>query len=461
MSFLTKEVEEAATILSRAEIFKTSTRNSFFERTKDQTELYNDRKFYNRVYHLVMECIRRQNKLDKYLDTIFGAKKEILNSFQIALFRLLVYIRKEQKYHTKTRPSINHLLKIARSIIIEKDGQNNLNELLKKFSNLDDVTDSTLLTAHDEIDRLSLVYYHPKWLIHMLSQYMEKKSVIKLLKANNKRQTVWIRVIEQGKSSNEIEATIEQLFKEGIEIYQDKDFQDVFEVRRTKKPLILTNLFKKRKIAIQNKSSTAVPHILDPLPNSTVIDLAAAPGMKALQLMEKMKFSGTLILLDISMQRMEKLNLTISSGLSKELFFPDYILCDSQSAPLKNEFADFVLIDAPCSSTGIIGMYPDHKWRPKERVDELVPTQLRMVECGFNLLRKNGIGVYSVCSIDPKEGEFIIAEMLNRHENFILLDPNFGQSAFQVGVEGLELCRRVFPHIDNADGFFYCKFQRK
>ena len=67
MSYLNEEIQEAATILSRAEIFRTSTRNSFFKRAQQENEKYTNRKFYNTVYHLVMEAIRRKNKLDAFV----------------------------------------------------------------------------------------------------------------------------------------------------------------------------------------------------------------------------------------------------------------------------------------------------------------------------------------------------------------------------------------------------------
>ncbi|MFX0113470.1 MAG: RsmB/NOP family class I SAM-dependent RNA methyltransferase [Candidatus Hodarchaeota archaeon] len=461
MNYLNEEIQEAATILSRAEVFRTSTRNTFFKRAKQENEKYNNRKFYNTVYHLVMETIRRKNKLDAFLDLIFGDKIQSFNLFQIALLRIVVYIRKEQKYYTKKRPSLNHLLTTAKRILAEKMDEIALFALLEGLRQIDVIEEHELLDSRSELEQVSLRYFHPEWLIEMLYEWLGHEDTIRLLETNNKKQPMWIRIVDYSREFNNADKIIEGLAGDDVTAIADQDFEDVLLITQAKRPVVLTSLFKTNRIVIQNKASSAVGHILEPFPNSTVIDLAAAPGMKSLHIWEKMERSGNLILLDVSEKRAKTLSKRAKKYTPNSYCLPYVMQADSYIPPLRSEIADRVLVDAPCSSSGIIGMYPDHKWRSESLAKELAVVQLNLLESALILLKKGGIGVYSVCSINPKEGEFVIGEMLQRNDNVELLDPGFGNSVYKAKIQGVELCRRVFPHIDGIDGFFYCKFRKK
>lgn len=461
MSYLNEEVKEAATILSRAEIFRTSTRNIFFNRAQEEKAKYTDRKFYNTVYHLVMETVRRKNKLDAYLNLIFASEPLPLTIFQIALVRVIVYIRKEQEYRTKKRPSLNHLLAVAKRLFAKKMDENIFQSLIDGFQRLNATDEQDLLRSRNKLEQLSLLYFHPKWFITMLSELIGTESTVKLLETNNKKQPVWIRIVNYSNDSTKGANVRKELAEEGMSVIVDQDFEDVLMVAQSQKPVVFASLFKTGKIVIQNKASSAVTHILQPFPNSTVIDLAAAPGMKSLHIWEKMEMSGTLVLLDISAKRTRTLNKRALKCTPSNRLLPHMIHADSVSPPLRLEIADRVLIDAPCSSSGIIGMYPDHKWRPASLGKKLSMLQLNLLRTALNLLKKGGIGVYSVCSLNPKEGEFVISEMLQKYDNVELLNPGYGNSAYDVGIPELRLCRRTFPHTNGTDGFFYCKFRKK
>jgi 16S rRNA (cytosine967-C5)-methyltransferase len=461
MTFLKEEIKEAAAILSRAEISRTSTRNAFFKRAQEENEKYTDRKFYNTVYHLVMETIRRKNKLDACLSLVLRDELLSFNAFQLALLRVLVYIRKEQDYRAKKRPSLNHLLTIAKKVLAERIEENALSSLISRLERLDIIDDEAVFKTRSEIEQLSLEYFHPIWFIEMVQAFLGRKSTIKLLETNNKRHPIWLRVVNHSSNTNITERVIEALAKESVTAFADQDFEDVLLVTEAKKPVVLTSLFKSGQVVIQSKASSAVTHILQPFPNSIVIDLAAAPGMKSLHIWERMKREGTLALLEISPKRAKTLRYRIEEYSSNDAFSPFVLLADSQIPPLRPNVADRVLVDAPCSSSGIVGMYPDHKWRSASLGEKLASTQLNLLISALKLLKKGGIGVYSVCSLNPKEGEFVIHEFLRKNENVELMNPGFGSNSFDVKIRELELCRRVFPHTDGTDGFFYCKFRKK
>ncbi|MFW9915215.1 MAG: RsmB/NOP family class I SAM-dependent RNA methyltransferase [Candidatus Thorarchaeota archaeon] len=461
MTFLNEEIKEAAAILSRAEISRTSTRNAFFKRAQEENEKYTDRKFYNTVYHLVMETIRRKNKLDAYLSLVLCDELPSFNAFQLALLRVLVYIRKEQDYRTKKRPSLNHLLTVAKKVLAERIEENALSSLVSRLERLDIIDEEAVFKARNEIEQLSLEYFHPIWFIEMVQAFLGRKGTIKLLETNNKRHPIWLRVVNHSSAINSNERVIEALAKENVTAIADQDFEDVLLVTEAKKPVVLTSLFKSGQVVIQSKASSAVTHILQPFPHSIAIDLAAAPGMKSLHIWEWMKREGTLALLEISPKRAKTLRRRIEEYSSNDASSPFVLLTDSQTPPLRPNVADRVLVDAPCSSSGIIGMYPDHKWRAASLGEELASTQLNLLISALKLLKKGGIGVYSVCSLNPKEGEFVIHEFLQKSENVELMNPGFGGNSFDVKIRGLELCRRVFPHTDGTDGFFYCKFRKK
>jgi 16S rRNA C967 or C1407 C5-methylase (RsmB/RsmF family) len=225
--------------------------------------------------------------------------------------------------------------------------------------------------------------------------------------------------------------------------------------------------FRSRKIIIQPKVSAVICELLEVSPNHRVIDLSAAPGMKSTILSGLLARSGMLVCNDISAKRLAVLRRMMGKA---RLNCQTLVIADAagrNSLPFRTGSFDRVLVDAPCSGSGIYGKYPDQRWKNLKAIPEFRATQRLMLEEGVRLLSPGGLGVYSVCSVHSGEGEEVIDGLLDR---ICLKDIWYGRknSCFTKSVDGRQFnddigryCRRTFPHKDGVEGFFIAKFGRR
>ncbi|MCA8989347.1 MAG: methyltransferase domain-containing protein [Planctomycetaceae bacterium] len=171
---------------------------------------------------------------------------------------------------------------------------------------------------------------------------------------------------------------------------------------------------------VQDLTATAAAAMLNPYPGSRVLDLCAGPGTKTTQLAELMLDRGNLIACEVSESRLnqisencERLGLTCISPL----------LIDRQEPQIEGEPFDAILVDAPCSNTGVLGKRPEARWRYSiKELHELNEIQMRLLDTAARLLAPEGQLVYSTCSIEPKENEQLIERWLEQHPDFQVVD---------------------------------------
>lgn len=194
---------------------------------------------------------------------------------------------------------------------------------------------------------------------------------------------------------------------------------------------------------VQDPSTLLAVDLLDPQPGESVLDLCAAPGGKTTYMAEKMQNRGRIIAVDHSASRLRRvgencrrLGATIVATLA----------CDGTGADrcLRGERFDRVLVDAPCSNTGVMRRRPDLRWRLQEsEVEQLAALQERLLDAGARLVRRGGVLVYSTCSLEPEENERVA-------ERFRASHPEFA----------LDATRSMFPPRDGQDGTFAARFRR-
>jgi len=207
--------------------------------------------------------------------------------------------------------------------------------------------------------------------------------------------------------------------------------------------------FKEGWVSIQDESSQLVADILQLNPDQTVLDACAAPGGKTNSILESERSLTKMVSLDNSPSRVEK----IFDNLSRLKQTANVITGDARK-PSEwwdgNQF-DRILIDAPCSATGVIRRHPDIKIlrKPKDLVS-LRETQADMLRALWPCLKKNGLLLYTTCSILPKENDLQIKEFLVSANNA----KNEGIPA-DWGVECKYGRQLLTGAIDGPDGFFY------
>ena len=175
----------------------------------------------------------------------------------------------------------------------------------------------------------------------------------------------------------------------------------------------LNNLegFKTGKFEVQDAGSQSIAPFLNPKPGSTVIDACAGAGGKTLHLGALMQNKGALIAMDVEGRTLgELLKRTQSSGRS-------IVQTRAWEEPgvleeLSNS-ADYLLLDVPCSGSGVIKREPDTKWKLQpEHLDRLESVQFSIIRDYSSLIKTGGIMVYATCSILPKENRLQVDAFL-------------------------------------------------
>ena len=237
-----------------------------------------------------------------------------------------------------------------------------------------------------------------KELLKMLSKSYSKKTVKKLLKSFFYKSDF---VIKQNKlKENNLKTNLEN---QGFVLEEHPFLKDSFIVRNPES-IIDTNEFKEGKFIIQDGSCSLCAEVLEPMENSVVLDICAAPGSKSCNIQELTNNQSIIYCNDINNNKIDRIKENVyKCGVEnvQYLNFDATILQED----LINKF-DRILVDAPCSATGVINKNPEIKlFRTKKDVEDLVETQRRILENCEKYLKKGGILVYSTCSLLKEENE--------------------------------------------------------
>jgi len=246
---------------------------------------------------------------------------------------------------------------------------------------------------------LSLQYAHPQWIVQRWSKSFNFDKMREILSSNNQVPPYTIRV-----NSSKVAAEALPEFRSLLL----KDEKNHSERRALRSCLHLRDaphfeegtLFQRGFYTIQDESSQLIAHLVDPKANELVIDACAGKGGKTGHLYELANGEITLIALD---KKEDQLKLARESmqrlGHEKITFLQsDFLEYKPTEAP------DKILLDAPCSGLGVLRRHPEGKW---QKTLAIIPTLARqqraLLQHGFEMLKKGGEIVYSVCSFETEE----------------------------------------------------------
>jgi 16S rRNA (cytosine967-C5)-methyltransferase len=134
-----------------------------------------------------------------------------------------------------------------------------------------------------------------------------------------------------------------------------------------------------------------------------------------------------------------------------------FTVCDGTCLPFKALF-NRVLLDAPCSSTGVFHRHPDARWnREPGNIEKLAALQLKLLDEACARVKKNGVLVYATCSVEPEENELQAKAFLERHPNFALDRPPSSIPGKYISNDGF---LSITPYEHKEDGMFGARFLR-
>jgi 16S rRNA (cytosine967-C5)-methyltransferase len=171
--------------------------------------------------------------------------------------------------------------------------------------------------------------------------------------------------------------------------------------------------------AVQDESAMAAARLLDPRPGQTVLDLCAAPGGKTMHLAGLMNNEGRILATDVDGERLRRVEEScrrLGASIVETRVVP------RDGIDLANESFDRILVDVPCSNTGVLGKRPEVRWRLQHAdIVELAGIQTRLLRAACEKLARSGRLVYSTCSIEPEENRAVVDAVIHERNDIVLL----------------------------------------
>jgi len=280
---------------------------------------------------------------------------------------------------------------------------------------------------------------HPEWLWQRWLARWGSEKAVKLMGWNNTPPKTYARVNWLRTDAAKL---LEQWRTEAV-VY---DFCHwdwtgehlVFELKEHA-PLARLPSFDQGLFYVQDPSTLLAVRMLDPQPGETVLDLCAAPGGKATFMAQLMRNEGRIVAQDIEPGRLKLIQENcvrlgascVATSLSESLL------------PRALAF-DRVLVDAPCSNTGVMRRRVDLRWRIRvEELERLRVAQLELLHKAAQALKPSGTLVYSTCSLEPEENAGVVEQFLKEHPAFALQEQ-----------------RELIPFNDGLDGAYVARLTR-
>jgi 16S rRNA (cytosine967-C5)-methyltransferase len=257
-------------------------------------------------------------------------------------------------------------------------------------------------------DYLSIVFSLPKWLVSSWLAEFGEESARQICLASNRRPSVYIR---PNTLKTTAQGLAEKLNKENI----DSELVDGTLIKLVS-PRAVTQLpgFEEGLFIVQDVAASQPVELLDPQPHWTILDLCAAPGVKTTQLAEATGDSATIIATDIDVERLKKVEQNVTRLGIKSVEIVPY------EEVLNSKF-DCVLLDVPCSNTGVLAKRVEARHRVNPRaIQELARIQAGLLRTAAKMVKPHGNICYSTCSIQDEENGRLVEDFLRENDSFEL-----------------------------------------
>ncbi|EMM0380171.1 16S rRNA (cytosine(967)-C(5))-methyltransferase RsmB [Pluralibacter gergoviae] len=281
-------------------------------------------------------------------------------------------------------------------------------------------------------------FLHPEWLVKRLKKAYPQQWQ-QILEANNQRPPMWLRVNRNHHSRDEWLALLEAAGMTGA---VHPDYPDAVRLDAPA-PVQALPGFAEGWVTVQDASAQGCMRFLQPKNGEAILDLCAAPGGKTTHILEVAPEAAVLAV-DVDEQRLSRVYDNLKRlGMKAEVKQGDG---RTPAQWCGEKQFDRILLDAPCSATGVIRRHPDIKWLRRDRdISELVRLQGEILDAIWPHLKPGGTLVYATCSVLPEENSQQIAAFLQR-----TADARLEQTCTpeKPGQQNL-------PDAAEGDGFFY------
>ena len=388
---------------------------------------------------LVLGTVGEQDVIDILVRNVHPEEKMGMNAR--CLFRLTAYAMLRLGAKGQTRRIEHSLRTIAPIELLPR-----LEFFLGTLSAFDPTQQ---LHGLRDSERVALETHHPVWWVNYCFRAFGRTDAVELLSSRTRPRYLRVNPLKnRGRTTlpKELGVLAERLTKV-------PSTPGVYTVAGSLSDF--AGFFSSGSFQMQDLASFLAVKSGAPVPGENVLDLCAAPGAKTAAIAQLMKNRGTIVSVDYSRRRMNGWRREVQRLGVK---IADPVISDASWLGLRDSF-DLVIIDPPCTGTGVFDRNPRMKWHlsPKS-VERYSTLQRSFLDSAASLVEKEGRILYCTCSLTLEENEDVVSRFLKSHLEFETrpILEQYGSP----GLRGMSDCRRFFPHRDHAAGYFIARLQR-
>jgi 16S rRNA (cytosine967-C5)-methyltransferase len=379
-----------------------------------------DRAFVTELFY---GCLRQKLALEFLIRQLANIPPQpiVANILQLGLYQLF-YLK------TPAHAAVNETVTLAKTQAHASEAKF-VNAILRRAEREHDAFQARLEATRKTAPWI--YYSHPRWLWERWSTRLGRESAASLCEWNNQPPSIYIRINTLKTSTKPAEIDAEPTahplcwrVPNASGLFQGKAFAD-------------------GEFYVQDPSTLTAVDVLDPQRGESVLDMCAAPGGKTTYLAQKMQNRGRIIAADLSSSRLalvgencRRLGVSIVATLACEGTHLDRCL--------RGEQFDRVLVDAPCSNTGVLRRRADLRWRIEEsEIRKLATLQEKLLAVAAPFVKPQSVLVYSTCSLEEEENQHVVDRFGRSHPEFTL-----------------EATQSIIPPRDGMDGAFVARFRK-
>ena len=301
----------------------------------------------------------------------------------------------------------------------------------------------------NQTDNLVFQTAHPKWLLNKINEAWPSEIATQIIEANNQRAPMTLRVNSLRTSREDylriledagIVASPTEYSAQGILLETPRDVTDLPG-------------FSDGVISVQDEAAQLAAHLLLLESGQRVLDACCAPGGKTCHILESQPDLSSVLAIDLEQRRLVR----VFENLERLRLAAKLVAADANDLDSwwdGNAF-DRILLDAPCSATGVIRRHPDIKiLRKPADIDKLAAIQTEILVSLWQTLKPGGILLYATCSVLPIENDQIIRDFIRSQNDaqLVPIDATWGI--------GTDHGRQLFPLENGNDGFYYSRLKK-
>ncbi len=369
-----------------------------------------------------------------------GLDPELLQVLRIGAYDLVIR-------ETAPHAAVNESVEAAKDVLHRGAG-NLANGVLRALDRARRAGTLPEPDSGDPADDLAVRFSHPTWTVRRWLARWGEDATRRFLAASNAPGAFTLRLPPGPDARADALGRLDDL---GVHAEPSPWSDDFVAVDRLQ-PVLRSGLLDDGTVAVQDVAAGLVVQVLAPEAGERVLDAAAAPGGKAVYAAQRMGDRGEVAALDLSEA---KVGLIAGAARRHGLSIVRPVKADLTTWPGDGPF-DRVVLDAPCSGTGVLAKRADLRWRRSpEGLAELAELQDRLLDAAARHVRPGGLLVYSTCSVEPEENDDRVAAFLGRHPEFSV-EP-IGSLVPEAFVDGDVY--RALPHVHGTDGAFAARLR--